>query len=138
MPTFPSMPLAGLIPTRSLAQISSAWSPRTPVSFVTDAGVLQELVHRSLAQDRWAREVIKAVALGMQDRIELVYAGDILSAADLAGLADRHPGISARDLVHAAVMLRLEVEQVVSANTDFDRLPGVARLDPSLVWRRTR
>ena len=43
------------------------------------------------------------------------------------------PGGSSRDPVHAAVMLRLEVEQVVSADTDFDRLPGVARLDPMLV-----
>ena len=83
-----------------------------PVSFVTDAEVLQELVH-----------------------IEPVYARDILVAADLA---DRHPGISARDLVHAAVMLRLEVGQVVSADTDFDRLPGITRLDPMLVgeWGR--
>ncbi len=104
----------------------------TPISFVTDAEVLQELVHRYLAQDRWelGREVLRAFALVMQDRIEPVYAKDILAAADLA---DRHPGSSARDLVHAAVMLRLEVEQVVSADTDFDRLPGVTRLDPMLV-----
>ena len=103
-----------------------------PRLFVTDAEVLQELVHRYLAQNRWAlgREVLQTFALVMQDRIEPVYARDILMAADLA---DRHPGISARDLVHAAVMLRLGVEQVVSSYTDFDRLPGVTRLDPVLV-----
>ena len=110
----------------------------SPLSFVTDAEVLQELVHRYLAQDRWAlgREVLRTFALVMQDRIEPVYAGDILAAADLA---DRHPGISARDLVHAAVMGRLEVEQVVSADNDFDRLPGITRLDPMLVgeWDKT-
>ena len=110
----------------------------SPLSFVTDAEVLQELVHRYLAQDRWAlgREVLRAFALVMQDRLEPVYAGDILVAADLA---DRHPGISARDLVHVAVMLRLEVEQVVSADTDLDRIPGITRLDPMLVgeWGRS-
>ena len=55
-----------------------------PISFVTDAEVLQELVHRYLAQDRWAlgREVLRTFALVMQDRIEPVYAGDILSGAD--------------------------------------------------------
>ena len=108
-----------------------------PLVSVTDAEVLQELVHRYLAQDRWilGREVLRAFALVMQDRIEPVYAGDILAAADLA---DRHPGVSSRDMVHAAVMLRLEVEQVVSADTDFDRLPEVSRLDPMLVgeWGR--
>ena len=103
-----------------------------PMSFVTDAEVLQELVHRYLAQDRWAlgREVLRIFALVMQDRIEPVYAGDILSGADLA---DRHPGISARDLVHAAVMRRLGAEHVISADTDFDRLPWVTRLDPMLM-----
>ena len=100
-----------------------------PRSFVTDAEVLQELVHRYLAKDRWAlgREVLRAFALVMQDRIEPVYAGDILAAADLA---DRHQGISARDLVHAAVMQRLGAEHIISADTDFDRLPGMTRLDP--------
>ena len=95
-----------------------------PRSFVTDAEVLQELVHRYLAQERWAlgRDVLRAFALVMQDRI--------LAAADLA---DRHPGISARDLVHAAVMQRLGAEHIISADTDFDRLPGITRLDPMFI-----
>ena len=103
-----------------------------PRLFVTDAEVLQELVHRYLAQDRWAlgRHVLRNFALVMQDRIEPVHAGDILSGADLA---DRHPGMSARDLVHAAVMARLEVEHIISADTDFDRLSGITRLDPMLI-----
>ena len=103
-----------------------------PLSFVTDAEVLQELVRRYLAQDRWAlgSEVLRNFALVMQDRIEPVHAGDILAAA---GLADRHPGISARDLVHAAVMRRLEVEHIITADADFDRIPGITRLDPLLV-----
>ena len=103
-----------------------------PRSFVTDAEVLQELVHRYLAQDRWAlgREVLRTFALVMRDRIEPVYAEDIHLVADLA---DRHPGISARDLVHAAVMLRLGAEHIISAGTDFDRLTGITRLDPMLI-----
>ena len=103
-----------------------------PMSFVTDAEVLQGLVHRYRSQDRWSlgREVLRTFALVMQDRIEPVYAGDILSGADLA---DRHLGISARDLVHAAVMHRLGVEHIISADADFDRLPGINRLDPMLI-----
>jgi predicted nucleic acid-binding protein len=103
-----------------------------PLSFVTDAEVLQELLHRYLALRRWAlgRDVVKAFAEVMYDRIEPVYADDI---AEAARLADRYQSASARDLVHAAVMNRLGVGRIVSSDTDFDRLPGITRLDPSKV-----
>ena len=64
----------------------------------------------------------------MHDRIEPIYEEDIQLAANLA---DRHSGVSARDLVHAAVMQRLGANLIVSADTDFDRLPGLKRLDPA-------
>ena len=100
-----------------------------PQSFVTDAEVLQELVHRYVASGRWAlgRQVLYSFAEVMHDRIEPVYAADIQLAARLA---DRHPGISARDLVHAAVMQRMGADRIISVDTDFDRLPGIARQDP--------
>ena len=101
-----------------------------PQSFVTDAEVLQELLHRYLASGRWALggEVLQAFAEVMHGRIEPVYEADIHAAADLA---DRHPSVSARDLVHAAVMERLGAERIISADADFDRLPDVTRLDPA-------
>lgn len=107
-----------------------------PQSFVTDAEVLQELVHRYVASGRWAlgREVLWSFAEVMRDRIEPVDATDILAAARLA---DRHPGISARDLVHAAVMQRVCADRIISVDADFDRLPDITRLDPLRVdaWR---
>ena len=100
-----------------------------PQSFVTDAEILQELVHRYVASGRWAlgRQVLEGFAEVMHDRIEPVYAADIQLAAKLA---DRHPGISARDLLHAAVMQRVGATQIVSVDADFDRLPDITRLDP--------
>lgn len=100
-----------------------------PQSFVTDAEVLQELVHRYVALGRWAlgREMLHGFAEVMHDRIEPVYARDILEAAELAG---GNPGISARDLLHAAVMQRVGAAQIVSVDGDFDRLPNITRLDP--------
>lgn len=100
-----------------------------PRSFVTDAEVLQELVHRYVASGRWTlgREVLWSFAEVMRDRIEPVGAADILAAARLA---DRHPGISARDLVHAAVMRRVGAHRIISVDADFDRLPDITRLDP--------
>ena len=101
-----------------------------PLSFVTDAEVLQELLHRYLASGRWSlgREVLWGFSEVMRDRIEPVRVEDVHLAATLA---DVHPGISARDLVHAAVMRRLETSLIISVDTDFDRLPGVRRLDPA-------
>ena len=100
-----------------------------PTLFVTDVEVLQELVHRYIASGRWVlgREVLRGFAEVMHDRIEPVYEEDIRLAA---GLADQHPGISARDLVHAAVMQRLGVDWIISLDADFDRLPNVTRLAP--------
>ena len=101
-----------------------------PLAFVTDAEVLQELLHRYVASGRWAlgREVLREFAEVMQDRIEPVYLEDINEAARLA---DLNKGVSARDLVHAAVMHRLGADRIVSVDADFDRLPGLNRLDPS-------
>ena len=101
-----------------------------PLAFVTDVEVLQELMRRYIAAGRWAlgREVLQDFAEVMHDRIEPVYDEDIHSAARLA---DSHPEISARDLVHAAVMLRLGSDRIISADADFDRLPNVTRLNPA-------
>ena len=106
-----------------------------PNSFVTDVEVLQELVHRYTSSGRWAlgRDVLRRFSELMHDRIEPVFEVDIHSAAKLA---DQHSGISARDFVHAAVMQRLGIDVIISADGGFDRLPGLTRLDPTdvAVW----
>ena len=63
-----------------------------PLAFVTDAEVLQELLHRYLAIRRWAlgKEVVRGFAEVMLDRIEPVHVEDIIEAA---GLADQHQSI---------------------------------------------
>ena len=102
----------------------------SPQSFVTNSEVLQEIMHRYLASGRWTlgREVVRAFAEAMRGRVEPVHGEDVILATELA---DRHPGVSARDLVHAAVMQRLGVSLVISADTDFARLEGIERLDPA-------
>ena len=101
-----------------------------PDAFVSDVEVLQELMHRYLASGRWAfgRDVLRVFAGVMRNRLELVLPEDVEVAS---GLADEHPGIGARDLLHAAVMRRIGVQRIISADRGFDRLPGVTRLDPA-------
>ena len=100
-----------------------------PRRFFTDADVMQELVHRYLASGRWAlgREVLESFGELMHDRVEPVYGEDVLQAGMLA---NDYPGVSARDLVHWAVMQRAGAERIITADTDFDRLPSMVRLDP--------
>ena len=104
-----------------------------PLSFVTDVEVLQEILHRYLASGRLSlgKEVLRNFAEVMHDRIQPVYLEDIELATSMA---DSHLDISARDLVHAAVMHRLGTQRIISADTEFDRLPDIVRLDPSGVW----
>ena len=105
-------------------------------TFVTDAEVLQELLHRYLALRLWpqGRKVFRRFNELMQGRVEAVQAADVERAADLA---DTYSVLEGRDLLHTAVMQRLGIHRIISADKGFDRLPEVERLDPAqlLSWR---
>jgi uncharacterized protein len=110
---------------------------RFPQAFATNAEVLHELLHFYLAGQNWppGQAVFRAFATVMVDRIEPVLAVDVSHAATLAGAYTR---LSARDLLHVAVMQRTNSTHIVSADHDFDSVPGVQRLDPAQVdlWRQ--
>ena len=109
-----------------------------PGSFFTDAEVLQELLHRYLALRAWPQggEVLREFSTIMRGRIESIHATDIETAADLA---DRYApsGLSARDLLHAAVIVRVGAPRVISADKGFGLLPEVELLAPAdfEAWR---
>lgn len=111
---------------------------RSPAAFVTDAEVLQELLHHYLGVHAWSHGKItfEGFARVMRERVEPVHAGDVELAALLA---DRYSGLSARDLIHAAVMVRLGTKLIATADRGFDRIEGFRRLDPSDLsnWRST-
>lgn len=93
---------------------------------VTDAEVLQEILHRYVALDR--RDMIPPAfdaLLGVVDDVFPVERADMERAKDLVlGLAR----LGARDALHAAVMARRGVAWVMSFDADFDRVPGLKRL----------
>jgi predicted nucleic acid-binding protein len=109
---------------------------RHPRAFFTDAEVLQELLHRYLALRIWpqGREFLQRFAVLMREQIEPIFAIDVEQAASFA---DRYPGLSARDLLHLAVMTRVGAARIVSADRGFDNILQVERLDPAslLAWR---
>ena len=106
-------------------------------AFVTSAEVLQEMVHIYLARQEWpqGRQVFQDFLVLMQDRVEAVLVADVQRAARLA---DTHQSLSSRDLLHVSVMQRLGLRHIVSADSGFDRIPEVERLDPARLsdWQR--
>ena len=107
-----------------------------PRSFMTSVEVLQELLHRYLSPGQWVagREVLHGFAALMRSRVEPVFAQDVDEAMELA---EDHQRINSRDLVHVAVMRRLGLERIVSADRHFDEISGIERLDPGKIdeWR---
>ena len=103
--------------------------PGALTSFVTDAEVLQEILHRHLAIGRREEgiDLVHAFSRTMSGRIEPVQPADVVLAAELAR---EYPALSARDLLHLAVMRRLALTAMVSADRGFDGIEGLRRLDP--------
>ena len=92
---------------------------------VTDAEVLQEILHRYAAIGR--RDAIAPAfesLLGVVDEVFPIELADVERARDVLLAA---PQLSARDAIHAAVMERRSVSTILTFAAGFDGLPGVVR-----------
>ena len=93
---------------------------------VTDAEVLQEILHRYVALDR--RDAIQPafdVLLGIVDEVFCV---DAAAAERAKTVVLGHRRLSARDALHIAVMQREGVDRLLSFDTGFDGFPGIQRI----------
>ncbi len=93
---------------------------------VTDAEVLQEILHRYVAIDR--RDAIQPAfdaLLGVVDQV-LAVDGTVVQRAKQIVL--EYQQLSARDAVHLSVMEQNGIEQVLSFGSGFDGFPGIVRL----------
>jgi len=93
---------------------------------VTDAEVLQEILHRYAAINR--RTAIQAAydaLLGIVDEIFSIEYGTVLRAKEIVL---GYPTLSARDAVHAAIMERNGIERILSFDAGFDHFPGIKRI----------
>ena len=93
---------------------------------VTDAEVLQEILHRYVSIDR--RDMIQPAfdaLLGVVDEILPVDAAAVNRARQIV-LEYRR--ISARNAVHLAIMEQNDCTQILSFDTGFDSFAGITRL----------
>jgi predicted nucleic acid-binding protein len=72
------------------------------------------------------------MSLNLLEMASVVYPLTAKEIRATINLFDRYArqGILARDLVHVAVMLNNNLEQVVSVDSHFDEIEGITRLDP--------
>jgi uncharacterized protein len=89
--------------------------------------VLQEILYRYSALHRldMAREVYDLFVQMCPVVFNVTLADTDLARDILTEVA----GISARDAIHAAVMLHHDVEWIASFDGGFDRVPGVRRME---------
>ncbi len=93
---------------------------------VTDAEVLQEILHRYAAINR--REAIQPAfdaLLGVVDEVFAMAARDVERAK---AIVLGKQSLSARDALHLAIMEREKVDRIMSFDTGFDGVPGITRL----------
>ena len=93
---------------------------------VTDAEVLQEMLHRYSSLNR--REAVRPafqLILDIADEIFPIEKTDALRAGEIVqGPAQ----FTARDAIHIAIMERHGVRSILSFDADFDRWPGLKRI----------
>jgi predicted nucleic acid-binding protein len=95
-------------------------------SLVTDAEVLQEILHRYTAIAR--RDAIGPAfeaILGVVDDVLPIERKEVETARRLL---ETIPRLSARDAVHVAVMQQHGIERVMSFDSGFDGIPGIERV----------
>ncbi|MGA8154473.1 MAG: type II toxin-antitoxin system VapC family toxin [Terriglobales bacterium] len=93
---------------------------------VTDAEVLQEILHRYVAIDR--RSAIQPAFDALLGVVDQVLPVDRAIAERAKEIVLGHLQLSARDAVHLAVMEKQGIEQILTFDSGFDGFPGVTRL----------
>jgi predicted nucleic acid-binding protein len=93
---------------------------------VTDAEVLQEILHRYVAIGR--RDAIQPAFDALLGIVDEVLSVDRPAAVRAKEIVLGHPRVSARDAVHLAVMERHEIPRILTFDTGFDGFPGITRL----------
>ncbi len=93
---------------------------------VTDAEVLQEILHRFVSINR--REAIQPAFDALLLAVDQVFAVDKVVVNRAKQIVLGYAQLSARDAIHAAVMQENGIKEILSFDSGFDALPGVTRL----------
>lgn len=93
---------------------------------VTDAEVLQEILHRYVAINR--RHDIQPAFDALLNTVDEVLPVDRVIAERAKQIVLSYRRLSARDAVHLAVMEQHGIERILTFDARFDGFPGITRL----------
>jgi predicted nucleic acid-binding protein len=93
---------------------------------VTDAEVLQEILHRYVAIGR--RDAIQPAFDAILGVVDEVFPVEMPVVERAKSIVLESGKLSARDALHVSVMERRRVGRILSFDTGFDGLPGIERL----------
>ena len=93
---------------------------------VTDAEVLQEILHRYVAIDR--RDAIQPAFDALLRVVDQVLPIDRGITEEAKTIVLGYRRLSARNAIHLAVMQHHKIGHILTFDTGFDGLPGVTRL----------
>jgi uncharacterized protein len=93
---------------------------------VTDAEVLQEILHRYVAIDR--RDAIQPAFDALLGVVDEVLAVDLTVVQRAKQIVLGYRQLSARDAVHLSVMEQNGIERILSFDSGFDAFPRITRL----------
>lgn len=93
---------------------------------VTDAEVLQEILHRYVALDRL--DAIQPAFDALLGLVDDVFPVDLPAVTRARSIVLGSRRLSARDAIHVAVMERHGIRRILSFDAGFDGYPGIQRL----------
>ena len=117
--------VGGAHPNRAAAKHLVELAVASRERLVTDAEVLQEILHRYVAIGR--RDAINdasSTLLAIVDEIFPIELEDVEQARRVVTTSQ----MSARDAVHLAVMQRRSIAEIMTFDRAFDSIPGITRL----------
>jgi hypothetical protein len=92
----------------------------------TDAEVLQEILHRYHAINRY--DAIAPALSVLRTTVDTVFPITAEDVEEAHRVLAAQRGLSARDAIHVAIMNRYEITEVLSFDAGFDLLPDIRRL----------
>jgi len=93
---------------------------------VTDAEVLQEILHRYVAIDR--RDAIQPAFDALLTVVDEVLPVNSMAVERAKQIVLEYRRLSARDAVHLAIMEQHGIERILSFDSGFDSFPGITRI----------
>jgi uncharacterized protein len=93
---------------------------------ITDAEVLQEILHRYVAIDR--RDAIQPAFDALLGIVDEVLPIDDKAVERAKQIVLEYRRLSARDAVHLAIMEKHGIARILSFDSGFDSFPGITRL----------